>query len=179
MTIPIIIPKVFTKKQCEIIISFHSNWTEDIGKASGQVNPLIRQCIIYTPPTEAHIPIWFGQKIIKTYISANEKTFNFDLGKGEFELYLVRYDSGGHYRAHFDIHPTSTPKRKLSFTLLLNDSYEGGILKFIGLTKAPESNPVTGDMIIFPSYLTHKVEPVTSGVRWVLVGFILGDKHFI
>ena len=42
-----------------------------------------------------------------------------------------------------------------------------------------KSNPEAGDMIMFPSYLTHKVEPVTSGVRWVLVGWILGDKHYI
>ena len=28
---PIVIPKIFTKKQCENIISYHSNWLENIG----------------------------------------------------------------------------------------------------------------------------------------------------
>ena len=37
----------------------------------------------------------------------------------------------------------------------------------------------TGDMILFPSYFPHKVEAVTSGVRWVIVGWYSGDKHFI
>ena len=49
----------------------------------------------------------------------------------------------------------------------------------MGLDEVTESNPETGDMIVFPSFLAHKVEPVTSGIRWVLVGFISGDKHFI
>ena len=42
-----------------------------------------------------------------------------------------------------------------------------------------QRNSEIGDMIIFPSYLEHKVEPITSGVRWSLVGWILGDKHFV
>ena len=69
--------------------------------------------------------------------------------------------------------------RKISFTLLLNDSYEGGKLTFNLIPEMSQRNSEIGDMIIFPSYLEHKVEPITSGVRWSLVGWISGDKHFV
>ena len=61
--------------------------------------------------------------------------------------------------------------------MYLNDSYEGGNLRFFGLD-GMFKNLGVGDILIFPSYLVHMVEPVTSGVRWVLVGWILGNKHF-
>ena len=99
---------------------------------------------------------------------------------GIVELHLLRYGLGGHYKTHIDIGTQGIPsKRKISFTLLLNDSYEGGKLNFVDLVvRCPkeESKPnlEIGDMIIFPSFLPHKVEPITSGVRWSLVGWMWG-----
>ena len=31
-----------------------------------------------------------------------------------------------------------------------------------------------GRMIIFPSYLLHKINPITSGTRWAMVGWAHG-----
>jgi PKHD-type hydroxylase len=174
--------KVFTKKQCESIISYHSDWTENIGSvgAEKEIDSSFRQCITYTPPSIEHIPNWVESVVYKKISSANKQSYNFDLGKGEFQMTLLRYDLGDHYKAHIDIGLWEiASRRKLSFTLLLNDSYEGGELKFLGVKDIKKSNIKTGDMVIFPSYLTHKIEPVTSGVRWALVGWILGDKHFV
>ena len=178
---PIIAPKVFTKKQCESIISFHSDWSKTIGTVGGGKKDFsFRQCVTYTPPSTNHIPKWLGNEILKAIVFINERTYNFDLGDRELELVLLRYDLGGHYETHIDIgHLGLELRRKISLSLFLNDSYKGGKLKFLGITQS-ESKLKTemGDMIMFPSYLTHKVEPVTSGVRWVLVGWILGNKHF-
>jgi len=39
-----------------------------------------------------------------------------------------------------------------------------------------ESIPKTqGNFIIFPSYLMHRVTPVTEGIRKVIVGFVEGN----
>ena len=183
----IIVPKVFTKKQCKTIISYHSDWSEKIGAlGEGKEEKIkynIRKCKSYFPSTIEHVPHWFYNMIFETVISENEKYFNFDLGiksEMEVELNLLRYDSGDHYETHIDIGSgKGNSRRKLSFTLLLNDSYEGGKLEFIGYGMKTKTNPEMGDMIIFPSFLPHKVEPVTSGIRWTLVGWCLGDKHFI
>ena len=175
----IIVPKAFTKKQCESIISYHSVWPQSQGAIyqDNKINPTIRQCQTYVP--KENTPDWITSEISKIIYRENEKFFNFILG-GSLELVLLRYDLGGHYETHIDIGTMESiiSKRKISFSLFLNDSYEGGTLKFIGLSE-PKSNPETGDMILFPSYLPHKVEPVTSGVRWVLVGWYSGNKSFV
>ena len=113
----IIAETVFSKKLCESIISFHSNWNETIGDIKeGTVDLNIRQCMVYVPPTIDHVPKWFLNEIYKTIFSVNENYYNFDLGKDGFnfnlELTLLRYDSGGHYDAHCDIGEFA-PNRKL------------------------------------------------------------------
>ena len=179
---PIIISKVFTKKQCESIISFHSNgWDGMAGTISyGKIDSSFRQCMAYHPPSIEFIPKWTQKGIINTIFSVNKEIYNFDLGKGEIQLNLLRYDSGGHYGTHIDMaQEGEDARRKISFTILLNDSYEGGRLTFNLISEISRRNSEIGDMIIFPSYLEHRVEPVTSGIRWSLVGWILGDKHFV
>jgi|TARA_B110000977_G_C10777652_1_gene377276 predicted 2-oxoglutarate/Fe(II)-dependent dioxygenase YbiX len=69
--------------------------------------------------------------------------------------------------------------RKLSFTLLLNDDFEGGNLDIeCGSPGNPERVKTIelqkGDIVFFPSYLWHRVTPVTSGERHSLVGWIQG-----
>ena len=182
MTKSIIIPKVFTKKQCESIISFHSDgWDGMVGTYGyGKTDPSFRQCMVYHPPSIEFIPKWIQEAIINTIGSVNKETYDFDLGKGEIQLNLLRYDSGGHYGTHIDIaQKGENARRKISFTMLLNDSYEGGRLTFNLIPEISQRNSEIGDMIIFPSYLEHRVEPITSGVRWSLVGWISGDKHFV
>jgi PKHD-type hydroxylase len=178
--IPIYVQKVFTKKLCEKIISCHSNWNERVGYVGeNKINPNIRHCKTYMPsPIENMETDWIENEIVKIVFITNAKTYNFNLS-GDFEFQLLRYDLGGHYKTHIDIGTHgATLKRKISFTLLLNDSYEGGELNFDNEEKS-KSNLEIGDMILFPSFLPHKVEPITSGVRWSLVGWSLGDKHFV
>ena len=91
--------------------------------------------------------------------------------------------------------------RKLSFTLFLNEDYEGGdfeIARLFGAREVPrvdvenvsatllineggmitQPQPSAGTMIVFPSYLWHRVAPVTKGPRKSLVGWFLG-KPFV
>ena len=109
-----------------------------------------------------------------------KNNITFGLDKESIDLNLLKYDPGAYFDTHMDLGEGGTSSlRKISFTLLLNDSYEGGRLTFNLIPEISRRNSEIGDMIIFPSYMEHKVEPVTSGVRWSLVGWILGDKHFI
>ena len=185
MIYPLTMPEVFTKEQCENIISFHIDWIENEGRiADNQANRKIdtssRRCIVYEPPSYEHVPSWVMGKILNIILPVNNEIFHFDLGKGNrFQFNLIRYDPGGQYNAHIDLgEDTITSLRKISFTVLLNDSYEGGKLRFGSLPSLSKNYPEKGGMIIFPSYLTHRVEPVTAGVRWALVGWIVGDNPF-
>ena len=69
------------------------------------------------------------------------------------------------------------PVRKISMTLLLNDpsEFEGGELELMAPGKSASLKQ--GHAIIFASFLNHKVNPVTRGIRQSLVCWF-GGKSF-
>ena len=99
------------------------------------------------------------------------------------------YREGDHYSWHRDhielTNPTEKYIRKLSFSVLLNDDYEGGDLELayhtghgivsdepdVKIHKAPKKR---GQMVIFPSETIHRVTPVTKGIRKSIVGWVIG-----
>jgi len=91
--------------------------------------------------------------------------------QSEFLMYKV----GGKYTAHVDtFHKHSRETRKLTVIAFLNDEYEGG--KFYlnadgSLIYPPQQK---GNAIIFPSYMIHGVEPVTKGIRYSVVTWLIG-----
>jgi len=94
-------------------------------------------------------------------------------------------DEKGMFPRGYTDNPNMVNKiRKLSMTINLNKpgEYEGGNLKFDFGPHAPgnrfhecvEIRP-QGSIIIFPSYVYHQVTPVTSGTRYSLVLWTLGQ----
>ena len=69
---------------------------------------------------------------------------------------------------------SSNKVRKLSMTIILNDEFEGGEFELLGHQKPVEENGM-GTVIIFPSYMVHRVRPITSGTRYSLVAWICGE----
>ena len=69
------------------------------------------------------------------------------------------------------------PVRKISMTLLLNDhnEFEGGHLELMRPGKTAFLKQ--GHAICFASFLNHKVQPVTKGMRQSLVVWF-GGKPF-
>lgn len=87
-----------------------------------------------------------------------------------------RYDQGMHYGDHSDFAfmRDGTMRSDLSFTLFLSDpsDYEGGEL-VLNTDVRPESYKLqAGDLIVYPTLLLHRVEPVRSGTRFVAVGWV-------
>lgn len=101
--------------------------------------------------------------------------WNFHLGMME-NIQIGKYEEGGHYNWHIDLgNPDANGQmRKLSFAVLLNDpaEFDGGQLEFDGVTQQPEQGQ--GTIVIFPSYVTHRVTPVTRGVRYSAVTWVNG-----
>jgi len=66
-------------------------------------------------------------------------------------------------------------------TVQLSDSkdYEGGEFQFYNGNEDPEIPPIQeqGSILVFDSRMYHRVAPVTKGVRYSLVSWILGP-HF-
>ena len=80
---------------------------------------------------------------------------------------------------HHDVHFSSQEMfdRKLSLTVQLSDgdSYEGGRFEFDEVKTTADFTP-KGSILVFPSYLAHKVHPVTSGRREALVAWFFGPR---
>jgi PKHD-type hydroxylase len=91
-------------------------------------------------------------------------------------LQFTRYQAPGeHYEWHID-RGMQTGTRKLSLSLQLSDpdDYEGGDLEMWFGGEPTKASRERGMMTFFPSYVMHRVTPVTKGVRYSLVCWISG-----
>jgi len=100
----------------------------------------------------------------------------------EKELVYASYkqEKKGNYDWHVDSCATHIFDTKLTMILNLSeDKYEGGVFEYIGAggeIKSIDDFNEPGSMIIFKSYLNHRVLPVTKGQRNTLTLFLNGPK---
>ena len=130
---------------------------------------------------------WLFDKFNKIIQNVNEEYYNFDLNGYDYVQYSEYLaNENGHYDYHIDLMIDMIPQkeydflyRKLSFSLCLNqqgNDYSGGDFKIKTGAEEDSVKLNKGDMIVFPSFILHKVEPVTEGVRKSLVGWVTGPK---
>ena len=126
---------------------------------------------------------WIFDKLNFVIQAANEQFYNFHLNGYESFQYTT-YDKDGKYDWHTDIHlgspfqANSPEHRKLSLTVMLNHDFEGGDFE---INVQSESNPQKiekqkGRIVLFPSFMIHRVTPVTKGIRKSLVVWVEGPK---
>jgi len=128
------------------------------------------------------------KRVVATAVSqVNRYAFGFNIDLTEFDLQFTQYkaEDEGHYDWHIDTIPESvkgphTPffTRKVSTTILLSaaDDFEGGNLEILS-EHIPKEARQKGAGIFFPSFMGHRVSPVTKGTRYSLVAWIEGP-HF-
>lgn len=85
-------------------------------------------------------------------------------------------DSVG-YNWHCDIGDSIQSQRKVSLTVNLNEDFDGGGLEFRLGTEPTPIPAKQGKVILFPSYILHRVKPIKNGTRHSLVLWAGGD-HF-
>ena len=94
---------------------------------------------------------------------------------------MLRYEDTGKYDWHLDIGNEETSVRKITAIVQLADEndYEGGNFEFSMTDETGEKTAVgsrkKGSLILFPSYLGHRVSPLTSGVRSSVLTWMLGN----
>jgi|TARA_R110000787_G_scaffold260796_1_gene366034 PKHD-type hydroxylase len=129
---------------------------------------------------------WIYKEIIPYIDTANKNAeWNFDI-EGAEACQFTEYGVGEYYGWHYDMHTEHGKKiRKLSVTCNLSnpEDYEGGDLEFSiynpdkksNLFKCTQIKP-RGSIVVFPSFVWHRVKPVTRGKRYSLVIWNQGDK---
>ena len=108
---------------------------------------------------------WVQELLWEYILEANKKTFHFDvINKSEIQFTEYRSDEGGKYDWHHDVNWNGQEglDRKLSISIQLSDKfdYEGGNFEFEEITSSMDFKEI-GTIIIFPSYLRHRVTKVT------------------
>lgn len=162
-------------------------YAETLEQVSAKVGGGINQSVIQENTRVSTLSwIFLNQDSKPIYDFALEKIkctnfwhFGFKL-TGMQALQYTRYPVGGHYRYHNDIiHTKESISRKLSVVVALTppEEYVGGELMLLPNGDRPTPFKLgLGDMLVFPSYIPHKVKPVVEGNRITLVMWLTGPK---
>lgn len=124
---------------------------------------------------------WLYSRLENMITEANDALWQFEL-TSMFELIqFTEYHANekGHYNWHQDIGSGAASGRKISVTVQLSspDEYEGGELNITRggpYDLAYTAPKKAGSVTIFPSYMLHRVTPVTKGIRKSFVLWVGG-----
>ena len=121
--------------------------------------------------------------LISPYMSiANETAeWKYNIVAAE-DCQVTRYTKDGFYGWHIDGMGSHSElqngnnTRKLSMSIILNSDYKGGDFEMRGLKKQiPRLEE--GSIIVFPSFVEHRVAPIIEGIRYSLVAWFLGPPY--
>jgi PKHD-type hydroxylase len=178
---------VFTAEECEKILQISK---EDYaisasigGGNSGAIERRIRSAKIYNVDNTENNR-WIFEKMAVIVSLANKYHFDYDISGITHSLQLVEYSAeeevSGHYDWHTDSGPGPSAMRKISVTVQLSDpnDYKGCELLINNHGTIVEGTKERGSVHMFPSYMVHKVNPITEGTRYALVIWIHGSRRF-
>ena len=122
------------------------------------------------------LPLYAGIGATLTAIglNVNHDFWQYDITHSNQAEFLM-YDVKGKYETHVDtFHARSNETRKLTILVFLNDDFEGG--KFYLSVEQNRIYPPQGKgtVLVFPSFMPHGVEPVTKGMRYSIVTWMVG-----
>jgi hypothetical protein len=179
----LLIPNVLPNELCQRLISLWETQNEDSGfmkQVDGQTvgvtdysHKIRSDHYLRSGPDEEAIRPFIVERVIPEI----RKAFNFTVTRRE-DFRIAGYDStrGGYFRPHRDNTTVATAHRRFAMSLLLNDDYEGGYLRF------PEFGPhryrpAAGSAVVFSCSLLHEATDVTAGRRFVLLSFFYGEAE--
>lgn len=168
----VIFKNILSKTECRELIEYGQTIPAEAGKIATAKEKRISEIrwLHYQPALENTF-----QKLSDIVLMANEKWWNFHLAGFYEPLQLTHYkaENGGKYDFHADLSDVGPGQnRKISGTLLLNDNFEGGEFELFDTPPIEKMN--RGDIILFPSFKVHRVNPVTQGERYSLVFWVTG-----
>jgi PKHD-type hydroxylase len=115
---------------------------------------------------------WVMDRMVGVVSQANREAFGFAVEGFDESAQLARYDAAE--AAHFDWHSdvgagVAAARRKLTVVVQLSaPDYEGGALELRPSHAVLTADRARGMACVFPSYVLHRVAPVTAGLRWSL-----------
>ena len=167
---------LFSVDECQKIISLFKESLIDATTETQNKNSVRKGKVHWVDVNES--TAWIYERCSIAVRGMNSDLFKFDLQYIE-KLQFTAYDEpDAKYGKHLDTLHISGAPRKLSFSVQLSDSssYEGCELLLHNASKPTIADRQVGTMTIFPSYTLHEVTPLQSGVRYSLVGWVVGPS---
>lgn len=127
----------------------------------------------------AEITLPWYKDVLDEVIERSNKQYGFDVTGLTDTPAIVRYDEGSFFGWHHDQYSgRDGVHRKFSIITILSDpdSYEGGTLEFFDHGLSPILRPKQGLVVVFPSWMQHRVTKVTKGTRYSAVAFVGGPQ---
>jgi PKHD-type hydroxylase len=170
-------PSTLTTEQVDRIttIALRQPMEEATLFSSAEAMQGIRSCTVRWLDDE-----WLQSLLWPFVDQANKRGFHVALDRRS-EMQFTEYtaEQGGHYGWHHDVHWNGQTAfdRKLSVTVQLSgaDEYEGGDFEFDEV-KTNADFRSKGTVLVFPSYLRHRIHPITLGTRHALVAWFFGPR---
>lgn len=122
---------------------------------------------------------WIYDRMQSVARMLNDRIWQFDITgfSEDFQYTVYQGNEGGHYDWHVD-QGDLAKRRKLTLSLQLSDpsQYEGCELQLHGANRIDTAPKTRGALVAFPSYVLHRVTPITRGIRKSLVVWTTGPK---
>jgi predicted 2-oxoglutarate/Fe(II)-dependent dioxygenase YbiX len=179
----LVVPDVLDPKQCaELIAVWEQQGHSETGVESAtggerteQLNAQLKRRhdhIVQDPQRSRELATTIGRRVMPELA----KAFAYRASRFEgFKIACYQASDGGFFRAHRDNLSPATAHRRFALTLNLNDSYQGGQLRFPEY--GPELyRPAAGAALLFSCSHLHEVLDVTAGRRFVLLSFLFGEE---
>lgn len=167
----------FTNEEMDALISAAEADFQNATVGGKVTDPSIRRSQVHWLDREKYG--WAYRKVWRAIQDVNRANYGFEIKKFEGRLQVTRYHEvdQGHYTWHMD-GGKNTPTRKLSLSVQLSapTDYEGGDIGFFYTMKEKHASRDRGAIVTFPSWVMHRVTPVTKGVRYSLIAWIVGPR---
>jgi peroxiredoxin/predicted 2-oxoglutarate/Fe(II)-dependent dioxygenase YbiX len=177
----LLIPNVLPASFCKTLIDLWETQNVDSGfmkqvegKTVGMVDynhKIRRDHFIQPGEIQTRLQGYLSNRIVPEV----RKAFNYAVTRRE-DFRIACYDAskGGFFRPHRDNTTDATAHRRFAMSLLLNDEYDGGFLRFPEFGRHTY-RPEAGGAVIFSCSLLHEATDVTAGRRFVLLSFFYGE----
>jgi hypothetical protein len=141
-----------------------------IGGGEGSIDLDIRNVQRLQLPLYAGI----GATLTAIGLNVNNDIWKYDITHSNQSEFLM-YDVKGKYETHVDtFHQRTNETRKLTVLVFLNDDFEGGKFYIANGHERMYPEQSKGTVLIFPSFMPHGVEPITKGIRYSIVTWMVG-----
>lgn len=176
-------PQALTAEECDTIVDRAQQYVE--AEATVGFSDSLRSDLAYRTSTIRWLDVAregdLVSRILGFVTASNRTNFGVDI-VAPYEIQFTEYraTNKGHYDWHQDVWLESPRPfaRKLSVVVQLSDpgEYEGGNFEFFGIESPGATFAARGSLLVFPSFLQHRVLPVTGGLRRSLVTWVEGPN---